>query len=262
MISNLYIIPTYSCNLNCQHCEIHKNHIDIDQHKFLNTFAELEYEYGILFGGEPLLSKYLPEILATNHIESISTNLLLLTEQHIQLIKQYRLDVSTSWNPTRFKSDEFELWLKNIQILLQHDIHITVLITLTSDLFKSNIKYVLDRLECLGYIDIKFETYVPANDQLISQADDWLVEITKNWKWQKLKNILAIDYRLGNIHLCRNIWTLEPNGNLKNSCPTTSTNRNLDICCRCKYVQVCKPCQKQSVCTFYQKFYEFVMESK
>lgn len=261
MISNLYIIPTYHCNLRCSHCEIHNKLCQEDMSTFLTQFSTLEYFNGILFGGEPLLvSDNLERIFKTNHVETISTNLTLLTDRHVQLFRAFNIDVSTSWNPVRFTNVEYNVWLKNLEKLVLAEIPTTILITLTSDLLDSNILAVLGKLNSLGKFNVKFETYFPATAQLITEADNWLVEITKKWKWQNLANVLKSEYQHGNIHLCRNIWSLEPNGQLINSCPTMSKNYSLDDCYRCKYAQICKPCQKQSICTFYQTFYEFVME--
>lgn len=54
-IKELYIIPTYSCNLDCPHCELHKKVERYNESVFISQLKTLFFDRGILFGGEPLL---------------------------------------------------------------------------------------------------------------------------------------------------------------------------------------------------------------
>lgn len=89
-------------------------------------------------------------------------------------------------------------------------LHVTVLITLTYDLFSSRIYDVLQdlcRYDTAYFDGVKFEPYVKSTTDLVEVADKWLVDMYSNWKYQ-YRNIIADEYKAGNVHLCKNIWTI------------------------------------------------------
>lgn len=262
MISTLYLVPTYHCNLNCRHCSVRTQAIKYDEDKFIDVFKQQQYAKAILFGGEPLSlnNNKIKHILESNTVNSISTNLLLLDDIKLQLIKENKLDVATSWNPNRFNNNQYYQWLKNIAILLDNSIKVTVLITLTEDLFKSNIKNVLEDLDIISnsyFIGVQFEQFVQSTTQLVELADDFMVQMYDNWNY-KFDNLIALKYKDGNLNFCNSIMTLLPNGELKSGCPQVEKSQILNNCFECKYNKVCKPCVKQTNCTFLKRFYQKV----
>ncbi len=256
---NVYICPTYNCNLSCSHCDIRKKSIDTDLIKIIESAKTLAGAQFTLFGGEPLRLKYveLKQLIDNIDIASISTNLLLLEDCHMSLFKDKNIDISTSWNPFRFTAEQYLQWLKNVKKALDNKLYVTVLVTLTVDLFKSKIIDVLDDLAKINneyFVGIKFEPLLPSTVQLIHNADEWLSQLYKNWKWP-YKNILAENYKNGNTYFCRHTKTIQPDGSIINSCPAVQKNVFIDNCLQCKYNRICRPCVKQPVCSFFEKLY-------
>lgn len=261
MISQLYLIPTNNCNLHCRHCKQCQEKYEEDHQKFLAVAKKCKFEEGIIFGGEPLLANYdfVNSLCQLKNVKSISTNLLLLDECHLKTFRDNNLDVATSWNPTRFTKMQTSTWISNIKQVKQNGLRLTVLITITEDLLSSTDKVfdLLNQLESIGQMSIKFEPYVPSSYSLIEQADKWLVDISRKWKWPSLENDIFLRYATGNIFICKDIWSLYPDGTLQNSCPTGKDRVVLGECFHCQYANVCKPCNKQKVCSFFKRLYEY-----
>lgn len=269
-VTTTYLIPTRRCNLSCGHCDISKTWTCEDISKFMDSFRKLACKNCILFGGEPLLLKRdtFDEIVDSGKVSSISSNLLLLDSHVIRKLAENGISVATSWNYSRFRDgNELDVWLLNIVKLLENRIYVTILITLTEDLCsgaesKTIFFQVLDRIS--GIMDderlmgnlrgVRFEPFVQSTHELIMKADALMVEVYhRNYKFI---NILADDYKRGNIHNCAEIYTLMEDGRLINSCPHEVNDNILEECLSCKYSKVCKPCKKQNVCTFFKRFFE------
>lgn len=274
MFNKVYAIPSYKCNLNCPHCEIHKEKAKQNKEKFLEELKKIDSNDIVLFGGEPLLvnSYYLEQILKTGKITSISTNLAVRTKLDllVKYINKYNISISTSWNPLRF-NDKTELdWIYGLYTIHRFTkVKPLVLITLTRDLFTNEKLYdVLDALDGsddLGsYVSgILFEHYVgpEADDKYNQEADDFLCKIYKEWRW-KFNNFI-ID-RLNNWNCnCGNIATLEPNGNLKAGCPQYQGKYEIRVeCLNCSLANICNPCPLQFSCSFPKKLYQLVKEEE
>lgn len=127
MNAEVYLIPTYKCNLNCPHCQITNNSAD-NFDNFLNTykniFSDVKDQKNIsyvLFGGEPLLNGYdkLYKLIEfgksiNKPICTTTSNLLLLDDKLLDLLLLNNIIIGTSWNPHRFTKEQEELWFKNI----------------------------------------------------------------------------------------------------------------------------------------------------
>lgn len=269
-VTTTYLIPTRRCNLSCGHCDISKTWTCEDISEFMDSFRKLACKNCILFGGEPLLLKRdtFDEIVDSGKVSSISSNLLLLDSHVTRKLAENGISVATSWNYSRFRDgNELDAWFLNIVKLLENGIYVTILITLTEDLcFSAESKtiffQVLDRIS--GIMDderlmgnlrgVRFEPFVQSTHELIMKADALMVEVYhRNYKFI---NILADDYKRGNIHNCAEIYTLMEDGRLINSCPHEVNDNILEECLSCKYSKVCKPCKKQNVCTFFKRFFE------
>ena len=226
-------------------------------------FSESEF---VLFGGEPFMldADSLKMLFSKIAISSVSTNLLKLDKYKLQLLKDNQTSIATSWNPSRFTEQQYLSWLDKVQMAINAKLHVTVLITLTYDLFSSRICDVLQDLckyDTTYFDGVKFEPYVKSTADLVEAADKWLVDLYSNWKYQ-YKNIIADEYKVGNMHLCKNIWTIQPNGNIVHSCPAVERDNILYNCLKCKYNKVCRPCMKQDVCTFFKKLYQKVKSNE
>lgn len=132
-MKTIYAIPNFECNLSCPHCEIRKQHSEYDSKKFLNALSVFNIEdMIILFGGEPLL--YYDRFIAclqTHKIKTVSTNLLLLTQEIINDLKTYKISLTTSWNLLRFTDQQQTLWIDKLRLLSQNSLKTQILMTMT-----------------------------------------------------------------------------------------------------------------------------------
>jgi len=164
----LYAIPTMHCNLDCDHCFIKNSPETYDREKFLTEINNFDGEV-ILFGGE--VTTHLDrmfDVIDSNRINgkskinTVSTNLIILNDKLIDFYKELR-GISTSWNPNRFNSRQYEIWKNNCNIISKHGIEYRIMITLTNDLFKIPAKEFLDIANewiTPTLKELKFEHYV------------------------------------------------------------------------------------------------------
>lgn len=271
MFDQVYAIPTYICNLNCPHCEIHKIEHKVDCAQFLKQLQKIEARKVILFGGEPLVlpDEYIKQIIQTGKITSISTNLFSASEDILKEIVDNKIAIATSWNRKRFSLNQELNWYLNILKVKRLGAKVDVLITLTEDLITEDgytiLKIVLETLEKTNGVNgVLFEHYIgpEATKEYQEKADDFLCKIHKEWNY-KFNNFI-ID-RLENWNCnCANVATLEPDGNLKMGCPQYQEN-NLNIreeCLTCSLANICNPCYLQHTCSFPKKLYHLVKEEE
>ena len=267
MIGTIYVNPTYKCNLKCSHCTIRKQPHKQNLHQIVDTLSRIEYDRAILFGGEPLLLKHNQLSYMFEHIrfDSISTNLLLLNEDNINVIIENNIHVATSWNPDRFTEKQYHTWLNNLRLLIENDVPTTVLITMTEQLLNTDICVILRDIENVTqgsqcFEGIKFEHLVPSTKDLVNKFDCWLIELTKKWNFS-YPNIIVDQYKQGScVFDCRHVWSVTPEGRLIHNCPTLDNNNVLKQCLTCDYAHICKPCKKQQVCTFFKHLYIYLKQ--
>ena len=266
-MKKIYAIPSYNCNLNCPHCDVHKRNIKINEEKFFKTLLSIDADIITLFGGEPLLYKDIfYKCINTNKITNVSTNLLLLDDDLFKTINENSLPLATSWNPKRFTSDQYKLWLDNIKKFKNTNVSIEVLITLTEDLITSDIGEILNvimDIDDTNTVDgILFEPLVDnnINEAFHERCDEWLCNIHKHWNFTT-KNLIEKNVLNWNFD-CSDTWTLEPSGELRLGCPQY-TNRNiLSKCLSCDLASKCRPCMIQNCCSFPKKLYGLINEEK
>lgn len=262
-MKTLYVIPSFKCNLNCPHCEIHKKQDDFNEELFFNKLEQTDCEQVILFGGEPLFNKNrFKKCLETNKFTSISSNLLLMNDENLNLIKKYNLSIATSWNPQRFNDLEFSIWQGQLKALAKNDMHCIILITLTEDLLSYDMDKLLQMFEYWDNIKsvdgILFEHLVDYNmkKDLHQRADEWLCKLYDKWTF-KFENIIV--NRLNNWNCdCHNVYTLFPNGKLLNICPQYEMTHIVNDCYTCSLVNKCRPCKLQHLCSFPKQLYKKV----
>lgn len=263
MHDKVYIIPTYKCNLNCPHCDIHKFEDNFNADNFFNALNNLESEECVLFGGEPLLNKEIfKKCLSTNKITSVSSNLLLLDDEYIELFKKYNLFIATSWNPNRFTDENYKLWLEKLKLLKENNLSCFVLITLTQDLFdydKEKLISIFNEIDKTGAVDeIQFEHLVSDNlePNFHEKADEWLCQWFNNWNF-KMKN--RIESMVKNwCFECSNTYTLKPSGELTKGCPQYKRPEICTECYSCKLAKICRPCSLQTKCSFPKRLYGLI----
>jgi sulfatase maturation enzyme AslB (radical SAM superfamily) len=266
MYKHLYAVPTWHCNLNCPHCFAKDRDEFYDKDKFLYELNKFDGQITI-FGGEATTHlDRLYEIIESNNINGISkingisTNLLILNDRLIEIYKTFD-GISTSWNSKRFNDKEYDIWMKNRKIISDNGISHTIMITLTKDLFNMNIDEfisLVDTWNIKGVKCIKFEHYVgEENDpSYYKSADQWLCNLYNKWQ----SNIeLEIADRINNwCYDCTNIYTLYPDGSLKNSCPHGLQIYVPKECYECSMINRCRPCRLQKYCSYPKEFANMV----
>lgn len=271
MSKHLYAIPTMMCNLKCPHCFINDTPEVFNEKKFLSELNSFEGSIGI-FGGEATVNiPRLMEIISSNDqygkskIGGISTNLLILNDRLIDLYKNIR--VSTSWNPLRFPTDhQYDIWRKNCQKLSDNDISYRIMVTLTTDLIDGwdaeTFLHTAHEWLTPTLSDIKFEHYVGEENtpEYFDKADEWLCDIYKHWN-------LPVDMELVSRgcswnYNCSDIYTLYPDGTIKNECPHASARYTPVECVTCERAEICRPCRLQKYCSYPKKLAELIKLDK
>lgn len=253
-----YIIPSYKCNLQCQHCFIRFNQDKFQKKLFFSQLKLLNGQL-ILFGGQPLLNyDIFKRCLQTNSFSSISTNLLLLNQKNLQDIIQNNLYVATSWNKFRFTKQQFQIWNSNLLILQKNNIQTCILITLTNDLLKYTQYQLIKIIESFNCKEILFQPVLNISKQQVQQFDNLLCKLEKIWP-SNIKNRLKQHYLNKYINNCKDVYTLLPNGKLVNNCPMQINKFYiLNQCLSCKYNKICRPCILQKNCSFFKKYYNLI----
>lgn len=262
-MKTLYAVPWYTCNLTCPHCHVSHRVVREDFDRFLETLTAVNgFEHIVLFGGEPTLFwEQFVKIINTGKINSVSTNLVyhpvnIIERELIPLIKKYDLTIATSWNPERFTRAYEDIWYENLRMLCEHDVDVTVMITLTKDLVESSprlFNFLLGRLEGTGVQKFLFEPYI-GDVEVHDKADEWLCEIHDSYPGL-MRNLL--EEKLSNWNCCcDDTYTLEPDGIIRKGCPdllTAGVQNYCVECMTCKHSDICRPCMLQKTCSYPKK---------
>jgi MoaA/NifB/PqqE/SkfB family radical SAM enzyme len=264
--SILYALPTKQCNLTCAHCDVKNVVDDYNEEAFLGAIRKFDGSI-VLFGGEPSLYKErLLKAVATGKINSITTNLINLDDELIQIYKD--LFVGTSWNKVRFFGNQFSLWLSNLKKLEENEIVCTVLITLTGELINDDIENFFSLIKNLdenykAVDSILFEQIIDGNKtkEFYEQVDEWLCKIHELWQNYDIKIENSIIGKLKHWnHDCTQTYTLHPNGRMAHGCPHAASIHVAHECLTCPRVGECRPCRLQQHCTYPQKLAQLVAE--
>lgn len=273
-MSEVYICPSFLCNLNCPHCTLKNLPQQLELAKIEETLDYINENSGNkvlydLFGGEPLLlpTFYLERLykkLVKKHY-LVSTNLLNYKEEHLFLFKKADL-INTSWNPLRFTTKQFEVWKNNIKLLQENNIRINLMVTLTQDLITNyNPKVFLDFINKINPYSLDLD-YVIGNDNTnLKDIDSWLCELYKGWNVntsfgiiENMKHSLLYGTKYKD---CSNHYTILPSGNIKPGCAYYECDVDKSICYVCELFLWCNgACRLQSKCTFPKKLFNLVKE--
>ena len=220
----VYIKTTQSCNLSCKHCYVgqHRSKSEVfDQIQTVKWLKAYCQEFGIdqsqlyirFHGGQPFLCgldkiKHVCESFKSS-VKSCTTNLILLNDQIIQLVKEHFFDpeigswyIKTSWDKDiRFSQQELKLWELNIKRLLSEKIQFTVIVCLTKLLVDGMApKDLWAYFKDLGVKSIDFQrlTLSTTSDKSLipdyDHQDDWLYGLFQIWsKEQKSIQVGMLD---------------------------------------------------------------------
>lgn len=260
---------TRKCNLRCPHCYVNFENDEFDEEKFLKQLNSFD-GYLILFGGEFTADMdRFRKVVKSNKEHGISkfatasTNLIILNDELLEFYKTLS-GVGTSWNLDRFGTHKnYKKWLKNLYILVNNKIPVTVLITMTQDLIKYPIKDFLKILKEFDNkdINIKFEHYIGQVDpKFYSQVDDWLCELYRNWD---MINPLNITKQLERWYKdCDETYSLLPNGMIINKCAHESPTVINKECLTCPDAINCRPCRLIPYCSYPRKLAKLIKEEE
>ena len=254
----LYALLTRHCNLKCPHCDIFTDLTYNEEYNEKQVIHQIKTFDGsvILFGGEPTLYKdRLYAALSTGNVSSISTNLLLMDEDILEIYRKLK-SVATSWNPKRFSNTQYDLWKSNLKNLHFNNIRALILITITKDLIEIGAENFMAIVRSWSQ-DIKsinrinFEIVVDSSNtpEFHNNVDDWLCELYKIWDvpiqnqiFENLKNGFW-DYE------CSKTFTMYPNGEIVTGCPHRTQLYMPTQCYTCDLIERCRPCQLQQHCS-------------
>lgn len=272
-MKEVYVCPSFSCNLRCPHCQLKNLPINCNYEKVLSTLEFLSEKGGNfiffdLFGGEPLLleKNFLEKVIELLQRKKfvISTNLIKLKDFHIELFSQARW-INTSYNPQRFSKEEFDLWLNNLRKLSENGIKINLMNTLTKDYIEEETpERLCSFLNDYNIYSIDFD-YLIGNDYPDSdKVDSFLLNLYNNWKTNCRFNIVesvkeALNSR-GVFKDCSNTYTVLPSGLMKRGCAYCQDNKTKLECKLCDYYRFCNgACKLTEQCSFPKKLYERIL---
>lgn len=252
----LYALPTTHCNLSCEHCDIKDRKEVYDRDAFIKQLTSFNSRI-ILFGGEPTLYRdRLFDIIehdraANKNIGSISTNLMILNDELISLYREIG-HIATSWNPTRFRHNEYITWTENCNWLHAEGLTTSIMITLTDDLISMRPEEFLEIVRSWnpGVIkQIKLEHYVgDTTPDYYHRVDRWLCELYGLWK-ESDPYCTIFDKVKHWVFDCSGVYTLTPDGVLHQGCPHLMTATTPDECYSCDKCTNCRPCQLHNYCS-------------
>lgn len=262
---SLYALLTRHCNLSCPHCNVKYPVEEFNEDKFIDQLRLYNNGTIIFFGGEPtlyqdrLLRVANDEIIKTKK-RSITTNLINLNDDLINLYHDIG-SVATSWNPNRFDSEQYRIWLKHLDWLHNENIDPLVMVTLTKDLISMDAYDFLCIMHEWNIKSIRFETYV-GNDtdpKFWEDVDNWLCDVYRKWD-SPIKNKI-IDNVKRWYYECKDVYTLHPEGNITTGCPHRASIQIPDECYTCERVSICKPCRLQKYCSYPRKFAKLLTDN-
>jgi radical SAM protein with 4Fe4S-binding SPASM domain len=215
----VYLKTTETCNLNCKHCftngsngaKIYWDHLAvadwIQRLKLHNpNYDMVHFEF---HGGEPFLAplstlKYVYEQsngLWKNMSWGITTNLVFkLTDDKISFIKnELNSRLGTSWDPDiRFSNPrQYDLWRKNVKLLLDLGVNIKLFVSVTKGTIKIEPIELLMWVKELGVKEFSLERLTKNGSALMHpeifpsniEQDAWFLKMheqiieydTRNW---------------------------------------------------------------------------------
>lgn len=268
-IQEVYVCPSFKCNLCCPHCTLKNLPIKTDLCKVINTINQVNSRAGDrifydLFGGEPLLFANQDFQLLIESFQdkkfTISTNLLPLQDSHIQYLAK-AVWINTSWNPDRFTNDQYDLWIKNLRKLQQNSIKINLMVTLTKSLIENySPKQFLQLLRFWDCYSIDLDYVIGLNYPDPQVLDDWMFNLYINWNVktkfnivQSIKDSLISGRKFKD---CSNAYAILPTGNIKHGCAYCEVCCTKFACQLCEFFDFCNGgCSLTEQCSFPKKIF-------
>lgn len=265
---HLYALLTRHCNLSCPYCDVKDQKENFNHDKFIDELVKFNGRI-TLFGGEPTLYRdRLLEVVYNDEIypkiQSITTNLMVVDDELISVFKTIP-GLGTSWNPSRFRNNEYDIWKNNLDRLDGHK-QLRVLVTMTFDLLDMSPADVADIMSTWNrntVASIMFENLVDdlVDEEYFRRVDEWLCKI-----FDYRESLPRLITNMGDYCVryldCSNEYTLTPDGILKHGCPHIQAKYVPDACYSCELVGECRPCILQKYCSVPKKLYNKLRAEK
>ena len=265
----VYALLTRKCNLTCPYCDVKGMEDNFNKDKFFNELRKFNGKI-VLFGGEPTLYRdrlkdvLYSDIMIRKKISSMTTNLMILDDEMIKIFKDIG-SIGTSWNPDRFRDNEYDTWVKHLNII-DGEITVRVLVTMTFDLLNmkpSDVINIISKWNNKTVTSIMFENLIDekVDKEYFKHVDDWLCEIYDLWDLP-----MKFISNPGDEHIrcfdCSEVYHLAPDGTLNKGCPHTQHLYVPDKCYTCKLSGICSPCRLQKYCSVPINLHKKILESK
>ena len=264
-MKKVYALLTKRCNLTCPYCDVKNMEDDFNHDKFIGELKNFEGMI-TLFGGEPTLYRdRLKEIVYDDVIGQkplfMTTNLMVVDDELMEILKKIN-GSATSWNPSRFRNNEYEIWKDNLD-KVNGQVVLRVLVTMTFDVLKMKPAEVADIISTWNRNtvgDVMFENLIDdsVDEEYFRRVDDWLCEIFD--MRDKLPPLIS---NMGDANFkcmdCSEIFTLNPNGTIVPGCPHKQPIQQMyvpDECYGCDHSMICRPCRLQKYCSVPKKLHQ------
>ena len=192
LLKNLFIYPTWSCNLKCKHCWVNKKETDLFLSKdildnAINEALDLGLTYIKISGGEPLLAGELIEFIINkvkneNVNISIETNATLIDDRWAKILAENEVSVSVSVDSheesdhDRFRGIDgsFKKTINAIELLVKNDVQVGIVSSILNMDF-DNIDKMIELSKDLNVSFIKFNPIVKVgNAKKINKNKDFI----------------------------------------------------------------------------------------
>lgn len=268
-MKTIYALLTENCNLGCSYCDIKYGEEEWREDLFFSSLNKFKDDNIVLFGGEPTLYKSrLYKALDLYPNASISSNLIFCDQETLDRI-------SDRYIATTFRLYSEELmkkWVSNIKYIVSKSNDpkkINILVTmdwfmlgyLTS--VPLDFETVIDNFIIKNNIPIRFEPLVgyDTNKEYFKIYDMVLLKLLKNHfadsdRYLNLKELENFKKD------CSEVFSLYPDGKLKQGCPHRIPINICNECLSCKNNDKCQPCRLQCFCSFPKNTYEAYCDYK
>lgn len=273
-MQEVYVCPSFACNLNCSHCFLKNLPINTEWDTLFSSIEYLNNNAGPhlvfdLFGGEPLIldknrfSEIMSLFKGREYI--ISSNLINYSEFYLSYLKDASL-VNTSWNPSRFSVEQYNNWRNTVSFLTSNGVRVAIMITLTKDLISQEespglITKMLGELKAssadFDYLIGKGYPEPEVVDNYLNAIFDKFKENCPDCIFTKVQKMRTAVKEGRKFKDCSNFYTLLPTGKIKRGCAYCENLKVREECKYCEYYDICNgSCPLTEACSFPKKLFE------
>ena len=270
-IKNLYICPSFACNLSCSHCYLRLIKLPKNIDAVCNTLSKvLEYNKDVkfdLFGGEPMLLSEedltkLEPLITSRHL-TINTNLLDIDDFHFNFLRKAD-SIDTSFDLNRFRNPyEVHKFLLNLDKLKEFNMKFNIMTVLDKNILDMGVDKFLNIIKSMQPKHLELKIFIGPDEPDFEKVDDFLCEMFHNWNTD-ICNLMFVE--IARMILWGRKWkdycygknyTLFPDGRIRMGCPYANEFYEKKECKYCEFYNVCEGgCHIQPFCRFPKKLYK------